>query len=269
MLRTALLLTLALAGCKDDPVCAVGGDIEPTVWFLDQDQDGYGAAANAVVSCEAVPDYVENAADCDDEASAVYPGAGPDVCDDIDQDCDGRIDEDGATTRYLDSDGDGFGVGDAVTTCLALDGYAEAGDDCNDESAVTYPGADELCDSLDNDCDGTPDEVVRATCFEDLDGDGFGRAGTGQPSCEATCAAGSSALDTDCDDTYQFSYPDAPESCDGLDNDCSSATYVDEGTVCFTDSITLQDPTSNQVYVLSWGDARHADAADARVAPRP
>jgi len=257
-----LVAALAVVGCKNDPVCAVGGDVEPTVWFIDQDGDGYGAPDDAIISCVAVADHVENSADCDDESPDVYPGGGPDLCDDVDQDCDGRIDEDGATNKYLDRDGDGFGTGAAVTTCLELEGYATHGDDCDDESEATYPGAEEICDGLDNNCDGTPDEVIRATCFDDTDGDGFGRANTGRPSCDATCAEGTSSLANDCDDTRDDAFPGAPEACDGIDNDCDAATFIDEGTVCFTDSITLADPATGEVYILSYGPLRHIDASD-------
>jgi len=87
------------------------------------------------------------------------------------------------------------------------DGYeAEycGGDDCNDEDENIHPGADEVCDGLDNDCDGSPgaDEV-------DADEDGF------------------MVCEDDCDDNNDTVYPGADELCDGIDNDCDGD--VDEG----------------------------------------
>ena len=72
-------------------------------------------------------------------------------------------------TYYLDADGDGFGGSTTTTACTSTppSGYVATSTDCNDSSASVFPGATELCDGIDQDCDGTADEG-----FTDTDGDG-------------------------------------------------------------------------------------------------
>jgi hypothetical protein len=112
--------SLMVAGCEDE------SDAEGCV---DTDEDGWSVDCN----------------DCNDADATVNPGA-EEVCNGVDDNCDGRIDE------GFDNDADG------VTTCAG---------DCDDTDPSTYPGAPEICDGFDNDCDGiVPDDEV------DADGDG-------------------------------------------------------------------------------------------------
>jgi hypothetical protein len=98
--------------------------------------------------------------DCDDENPEIGPGA-IEICDGIDNDCDGRVDADDddiidAIEGYPDLDGDGFGDdSDSILTC-DLTELSDVGGDCNDFDALVHPGAMEVCgDGLDNDCDGS------------------------------------------------------------------------------------------------------------------
>jgi hypothetical protein len=172
-----------------------------STWYADTDDDGYGDSAYSFVSCEAPVGYVSDATDCDDSDSSVYPGA-TEYCNGLDDDCDGVVDDGvSSTTWYLDADGDGYGDSStALTTCGALSGYVVTDGDCDDANAAINPAATEVCDGLDNDCDGVVDD---GCVLYDADGDGY-----------------STALD--CDDSDASVNPDATEVCgDGKDNDCS------------------------------------------------
>ena len=108
------------------------------------------------------------------------------------------------------------------------DGYSQCNVDCDDTDPTVYPDADELCDGLDNDCDGDVDEDLAITLYVDGDGDGYGDASMPVVGCDDV---GDLVVDsTDCDDTDATVYPDAEELCDDLDNDCD--TEIDEVEAC-------------------------------------
>jgi len=112
---------------------------------IDVDMDGF--AANV---------------DCNDNDPAVNPGA-TEVCDGIDNNCDGEIDEGLITIYYQDTDQDGFGsAANSTESCTPLNGFVENGDDCDDGNPAVFPGAEEVCDGEDNNCDGMIDEGLEA-----------------------------------------------------------------------------------------------------------
>ncbi len=116
-------------------------------------------AEGSIEICDPPSGYVDNTDDCDDGERTVHPDAA-EICDDVDNDCDGLLDDEddpisGTSTYYYDGDLDGFG--DAATTadlCEAHSGYIEDDSDCDDSDAAIHPSAEEYCDLVDDDCDG-------------------------------------------------------------------------------------------------------------------
>ena len=211
----------------------------------DSDGDGYGNPGDA--SC---PNGGQT--DCNDNNASIHPGA-TETCNGTDDDCDGQVDEGGVCPEDCDNnqDDDGDGLVDCndpdctndpncVCGCSDNDndGYYPTNcsdpncsntTDCNDNNASVHPGADEECDSIDNDCDGQTDEGLGDQhqdcsgmvfcdneCLEvgpgytpctDWVGDGFCDDGTGgwDPALDFDCAAwnydGGDCGDDDDDDT--------------------------------------------------------------------
>lgn len=130
----------------------------------DGDRDGDGFIS---VACfNAREDGDENrGTDCDDTQPTVYPGA-VEQCNAIDDDCDGVVDEGMvATVCRRDADGDGFAPmgAESRTACGGCpDDFVEwtAGDavDCRDDDPSVSPGSPEICNMIDDDCDGSVDE---------------------------------------------------------------------------------------------------------------
>ncbi len=227
--------------------------------LTDEDFLGLGGVCSAGIGeCEAIGNYICTEDGLGAECDAVAGEPADEICDNLlDDDCDGLIDledsdcadiecadEDGdgydaispgcptgddcddnnadiwqILLGYLDYDQDGYGIGDLLEICsghyLPL-GYSINYEDCNDNDANTNPGADEICDNLlDDDCDGLIDLEDSDCIIEcaDNDGDGYGDEGCGGD---------------DCDDSDDMIYPNAPELCDGKDNNCNGALGAGE-----------------------------------------
>ena len=122
---------------------------------IDSDGDGFD-------TCDAGHPYDTDGlpADCDDNDPDTYPGA-TEYCNGKDNNCDGLVDNGAmdAVIYYRDQDGDGWGNSDIyIYSCFPVDGYVAQGGDCNDSDPEIHPGAEEICDGKDNNCDGFIDE---------------------------------------------------------------------------------------------------------------
>ena len=194
-------------------------------YYADTDSDGYGDAGNTTEACSLPTGYVNDNTDCDDSNNSINPGAA-EVCDGVDNNCDGNTDEGVLNTFYADTDSDGYGdAGNTTEACSAPAGFVSDSTDCDDGNGSINPGATEVCDGVDNNCDGNTDEGVLNTYYADADSDGYGDAGNTSQACSAP--AGFVSDNTDCDDGNGSINPSAAEICDGVDNNCDGNT--DEG----------------------------------------
>lgn len=221
----------SVAGAQEWCGNGLDDDCDGYVDDKDDDGDGYVDAACAL-NDSSLP-----TSDCDDADAMTHPNAVEEV-DGVDEDCNG-VPDDG--TVAWDEDGDCVCrvapcVGSANPGCATL-----VGDDCDDGDPANFPGNDEVCDGLDNDCDQVADQGLPVlSWWPDLDGDGFGsQAAEPVESC-AGATPGAAANNADCDDAFATVNPDLEEvACDGLDNDCDPETSdgadrdEDGVTVCF------------------------------------
>lgn len=222
----AVLLTFLLTACQSTEA---DGKVETG----QETRGDTGLTTIPAAPSDGDGDKVYPEADCDDADATVYPGA-PEICDGIDNDCNGEIDEE-PPTWYLDGDGDGFGY-PLVTAvgCEQPQRYVANANDCDDWDVTINPGAAEVCNSADDDCDGEIDNDVTEDgggirFFADVDGDGRGNEEDFLIACPDDRPDGYRYSDDDCDDTNADTRPGAAEICDGTDNDCSGA--VDDNPV--------------------------------------
>ncbi len=214
-------------GLDDDCNGAIDGNGAGNcvTYYNDADNDGFGVGAGFCMCAPFGTLSATAGADCNDNKAAIYPTA-PEVCNDVDDNCNSQTDEGVKATYYADGDNDGYGVGVGSVLCAANGTYkVTANGDCNDGSANVHPNAVETCNSLDDNCNGQTDEGLAGSYYADVDKDGYG---TGNP--VTACSAGglyTAVLGGDCNDNNLAIYPNANEACDGLDNNCNGQT--DEG----------------------------------------
>ncbi len=157
--------------------------------------------------------------DCNDDDATVHPGqgtipAGVEVCDNVDNNCNATVDD------GCDDDADDYC--DITKTVVQPGGYWPnvcplGQNDCNDAVKAVNPGATEICDDVDNNCSGSADEGC------DDDDDGFCDKNMTTSGYPAICSSGGG----DCDDGRRYVYPNAPEYCDGIDNNCDTKVDTD------------------------------------------
>ncbi|MEC7985998.1 MAG: MopE-related protein [Myxococcota bacterium] len=187
------------------------------VWYRDADTDGYGDPESELIACIPPLGYLQNAEDCDDHDPTKNP----------------------ERFWYIDGDGDGFGSAQSVESCDAPVGAVSNSDDCDDNDIFIHPDGIEVCDEIDNDCDGeiddddaTLDSFTTVPKFVDEDGDGFGTDELLGYYCES--ASFGALVSGDCDDLDPLVRPNVIELNDEVDQNCDgdSAT-MDAGS--FTD----------------------------------
>lgn len=201
-------------------------------FYLDGDSDGIGREDFSMLGCADAPPlaYVEPMGDCDDYRKTTFPGA-KELCNMIDDNCDGRVDEEAVPVElWPDADGDGYydarteKTGEPKIGCAGLKNWAAEPGDCQPTNKAVNPGVEEVCNNLDDDCDGDVDERVRPTC-----GEGWCRRES--PGCDLMyCSPGEPTTET----------------CNFLDDDCDGEVDEDpnlcpQGQTCAAGSCMDSD----------------------------
>jgi hypothetical protein len=189
-------------------------------YYRDVDGDGFGNPGVTSTSTVQPSGYVNNNTDCNDADATINP----------------------STKWYLDLDGDGYYTNIVISCTSPGTGYYQTrtgGGDCDDNNAAVHPGATEVGDGIDNNCNGFIDEGTKTNFYIDADGDGYGSANAIVQSLSAP--AGYVDNNTDCDDNNSAVNPGATEICgNGIDDNCNG--QIDEG--CGTNpTISIADTT--------------------------
>jgi len=225
--------------CVNGVSCQDSSCTSYTALVTDNDGDGYD------IQCDN---------DCNDNNAAINPGAA-EICDNIDNNCNGGIDE-GLNFRnyYIDNDGDGYGSGAPVNSCQSPGAnYVTQGGDCNDNNAAINPGAAEICDNIDNNCNGQVDEgLSEEQCQAKCVSSGFSWTGNGG---NLNCCGNNAnegpyeANELTCNDNRD-------NDCDGV-KDCADTGCAGEGgpngLLC-CQNVATDCPASTQAFTSCLND---------------
>ena len=221
--------------------------------YSDVDGDGFGTPNLVYEYCTQPLGFVTNSSDCNDNNAAINTSAS-EICNGTDDNCDNLVDEGFNLSNYsFDLDLDGFGnVIGVVSSCFQPIGYVSNATDCNDNNASINTNASEICNDLDDNCNGLADDgLVFSNYYVDVDLDGFGSLSTMENACEQPVGFVANALD--CNDANSYVNPDAIEICNGLDEDCDGES---DNSVVFgtfyedADGDTYGDPATGQDFCL-------------------
>ena len=186
-----------------------------SIWYADTDGDGFGDPDTALARCQRPLAHVTNADDCDDTDDTRNPDS----------------------VWYADADVDGYGNPDiTVPSCDTTGAEVPDGTDCDDEEASIHPARVEICDYIDNNCNGLVDDddaevdiYTKLMYYRDNDGDNYGTTEELGMFCESSDPG--AVVDTDCDDTTDLVHPGRIELPDETDQNCDGQTayhYVNE-----------------------------------------
>ncbi len=236
--------TLACAGVSS-LTCEGATEDSFFYWYPDRDGDGYGdAAAEPEILCEEpATGYSRTNDDCNDDDDRFHPDADEDACSaEDDFNCDGIV-------LFTDEDNDG------VSSCF----------DCDDRNRRVRPGAAEICDGIDNDCDDEIDEGAGRFWYRDADNDNHGNPDISVQACNRP--DGYVSTDDDCDDSTELRYPGRPEVCDRIDNNCDLVIDGDQAVDRLQfypdrDNDNFGDPTAEPVFACERPDGFVADSSD-------
>jgi hypothetical protein len=212
-------------GCQDSDTLTVTTLMNES-FYSDADGDGFGNLNNLMTTCIQPMGYVSNSTDCNDNVFSINTGAS-EICNNADENCNGQIDEGLLFSNYYyDFDQDGFGTTDFIEfACAAPAGYADNSLDCNDVNFSVNAAAAEICNDIDDDCNGEIDNgLTFATYYADADGDTYGDINNSESLCSNPGGL-FVTNDTDCDDNNALANPAATEVWEnGIDDDCNPNT---------------------------------------------